>query len=664
MSDCSDSWSVGPDLARLPDWRIVPGEPGVMTVTFAEGELPPGEWTVTAGYNDLDLITGTAVADGDALTITFDAEASADLFDDGVLTVPWRLYLDGAWWGGGNIRPASLNDDPGPCGATVVLNPPDSDPITVVVSRCAEDGDDGREVELRVDGSTLQWRYVGDAAWTNLYDLGDVEVDGQGITVALALASAADLIATEDPLPFRDIDGDAQFPAPLDDIPVGTKVLARDEAPAEQGLWTWDGATWTYDADQPGGSPVFVLLPGPAGPGWFVVSPFDGPGAPYRQADTRRDREQLWTAAQTTRLAVPTDGSVVPFGNLEIVDPGDPDEGLSFGGVVVAGLDIPGLGPVVGGGVAVEQWNPFTQAFTGAAGVLVYSFVGVDNTFAPMFRFAIRQRAIGGSLLTSELAPLYVGEPVDPEDAATKRYVDDTLGDTLGNYVTDGDPRLSDARTPTAHTHDAGDITSGVLDIERIPELSLPPAPGAWAPREGGPYVLPADLNGWASGGAMDSGVIPEGETWFAWREPTGYPWPIKEVGLTVDGLGSTPSTYRMYLFLRDPEWGRPGEMLWASSTFQAVDSNTVHWAVLDDAIEIPATSAWAVGVQSVVGGDTTVKICPLRNDPTVPHAFVATNSLYVWAVPGETGELESNPDATIGFGRTPKLLVKIDGVW
>lgn len=141
MSDCSAGWSVGPDLARLPDWRIVPGEPGVMVVTFAEGELPPGEWTVTAGYNDLDLITGTAVADGDALTITFDAEASADLFDDGVLTVPWRLYLDGAWWGGGNIRPASLHDDPGPCGATVVVNPPGSvDPITIVVSRCAEDG--------------------------------------------------------------------------------------------------------------------------------------------------------------------------------------------------------------------------------------------------------------------------------------------------------------------------------------------------------------------------------------------------------------------------------------------------------------------------------------------------------------------------------------------
>lgn len=38
-------------------------------------------------------------------------------------------------------------------------------------------------------------------------------------------------------------------------------------------------------------------------------------------------------------------------------------------------------------------------------------------------------------------------------------------------YVTNSDPRLSDARTPTSHTHDAADITSGTFSTSRIPNL-------------------------------------------------------------------------------------------------------------------------------------------------------------------------------------------------
>lgn len=36
-------------------------------------------------------------------------------------------------------------------------------------------------------------------------------------------------------------------------------------------------------------------------------------------------------------------------------------------------------------------------------------------------------------------------------------------------YVTDGDARMSDARTPTAHTHDAGDVATGTLAAARLP---------------------------------------------------------------------------------------------------------------------------------------------------------------------------------------------------
>lgn len=43
-------------------------------------------------------------------------------------------------------------------------------------------GTDGREVELQNSGTHIQWRYVGDASWTNLVALADLTgADGQGV---------------------------------------------------------------------------------------------------------------------------------------------------------------------------------------------------------------------------------------------------------------------------------------------------------------------------------------------------------------------------------------------------------------------------------------------------------------------------------------------------
>jgi hypothetical protein len=39
-------------------------------------------------------------------------------------------------------------------------------------------------------------------------------------------------------------------------------------------------------------------------------------------------------------------------------------------------------------------------------------------------------------------------------------------------YVTDSDPRNTDARTPLAHNHDASDINSGTIDGDRLPGMS------------------------------------------------------------------------------------------------------------------------------------------------------------------------------------------------
>lgn len=44
-----------------------------------------------------------------------------------------------------------------------------------------------------------------------------------------------------------------------------------------------------------------------------------------------------------------------------------------------------------------------------------------------------------------------------------------TLGTGALQAAAGNDPRLSDARTPTAHTHAAGDVTSGTFAFARIP---------------------------------------------------------------------------------------------------------------------------------------------------------------------------------------------------
>lgn len=458
MSDCSAGWSVGPDLARLPDWRIVPGEPGVMVVTFAEGELPPGEWTVTAGYNDLDLITGTAVADGDALTITFDAEASADLFDDGVLTVPWRLYLDGAWWGGGNIRPASLHDDPGPCGATIVLSPPGSDPITVVVSRCAEDGEpgppgaDGREVELRVQGTMLQWRYTSPPGlpWVDLADLGDG--GGAGAIAAIGTLSYDDVTATPgdpgDPVTLLNFDGSIELvPLPRPYIPVGSKVLVLDldpdpgpsPDPDKVGLWTWDGTSFSRDSQPAPGTPVFLNIAGVGGPAWMATVVVD-PSSPWAPVGVRTDRAQTWTAVQTTRRPV-VGGQLTPFVRVEVVDPNDSNAGIEMGQLIAAAVDIPGLGPLIVAGVELQEWNPFTGGLTGYRTYVVSSFIGVDEAFNPAYRVAFRRASPTESVFDSALTQVMVGDPIGPQDAATKGWVNSTVADAIADIdIPDPDP--------------------------------------------------------------------------------------------------------------------------------------------------------------------------------------------------------------------------------
>ena len=62
---------------------------------------------------------------------------------------------------------------------------------------------------------------------------------------------------------------------------------------------------------------------------------------------------------------------------------------------------------------------------------------------------------------------------IGAEPAFTKNTAfNKAFGTAAGTVCQGNDSRLSDARTPTAHNHAAGDITSGTLDDARIPSLA------------------------------------------------------------------------------------------------------------------------------------------------------------------------------------------------
>lgn len=61
--------------------------------------------------------------------------------------------------------------------AVVTRSGPDSAPVFTFQLPRAADGDDGREVELQPGVTHLQWRYVGDATWTNLFARADFKGD-------------------------------------------------------------------------------------------------------------------------------------------------------------------------------------------------------------------------------------------------------------------------------------------------------------------------------------------------------------------------------------------------------------------------------------------------------------------------------------------------------
>lgn len=80
--------------------------------------------------------------------------------------------------------------------AVVTRSGPDSAPVFTFQLPRAADGDDGREVEMQSGVTHLQWRYVGEATWTNLFARADFKGDQGEKGDAFAFdAKPADLAA-------------------------------------------------------------------------------------------------------------------------------------------------------------------------------------------------------------------------------------------------------------------------------------------------------------------------------------------------------------------------------------------------------------------------------------------------------------------------------------
>lgn len=57
-----------------------------------------------------------------------------------------------------------------------------SQPNKIVLAHTGRRGENGREIELEQDGTYIKWRYVGDATWTNLIAVADLEgTDGREV---------------------------------------------------------------------------------------------------------------------------------------------------------------------------------------------------------------------------------------------------------------------------------------------------------------------------------------------------------------------------------------------------------------------------------------------------------------------------------------------------
>uniref|UniRef100_UPI0026389A7C hypothetical protein n=1 Tax=Gordonia sp. (in: high G+C Gram-positive bacteria) TaxID=84139 RepID=UPI0026389A7C len=162
--------------------------------------------------------------------------------------------------------------------------------------------------------------------------------------------------------------------------------------------------------------------------------------------------------ALTTSQVQPGDVAIQasPAGTwmLKDPDPSDPDSWVAF----------------------VTPESP-VQSVNGQTGTVVLGkgdvgLGSVDNTpDAAKPVSSAQQTALDGKVPTTRTIASGTGLS-GGGDLTVNRTLAVQYGVTSGTACQGNDSRLSDARTPTAHTHAATDITSGTLDTARIPNLA------------------------------------------------------------------------------------------------------------------------------------------------------------------------------------------------
>lgn len=117
-------------------------------------------------------------------------------------------------------------------------------------------------------------------------------------------------------------------------------------------------------------------------------------------------------------------------------------------------------------------WSTLTASDVGAAATS-HAHAGTDITSGTVDIARLPTGTSGTTVALGNHLHTGVYDPAGTAATAVSTHESDTtsvhgIADTADLVLT-SDARLSDARTPTAHTHGTADITSGTLDIARIP---------------------------------------------------------------------------------------------------------------------------------------------------------------------------------------------------
>jgi hypothetical protein len=157
--------------------RAVVGDTPFVSTDFT-AELAANKWVIFTGGEQGP--PGADGADGvDGKEVEFQVSATH---------IQWRYVGDATW-----VNLIALSAITGADGAP---GAPGADGADGTNGTNGADGADGREIELRTSGTWLQWRYVGDPSWTNLFDFSGLVVASDP-PVDNTYANAAAMIAAQ-----------------------------------------------------------------------------------------------------------------------------------------------------------------------------------------------------------------------------------------------------------------------------------------------------------------------------------------------------------------------------------------------------------------------------------------------------------------------------------